>query len=48
MKLHIDFKKFVILILAMVVLFIPTYLAIGSYYANQKVPRTKDYSELVL
>lgn len=48
MKFHIDFKKFVILILAMVVLFIPTYLAIGSYYANQKQPRTKDYSELVL
>ena len=48
MKFQIDFKKFVVLILAMVVLFIPTYLAIGSYYANQKQPRTKDYSELVI
>lgn len=48
MKFNIDIKKFVITILALVVLFIPTYLAIGSYYANQQTPRTKDYSELVL
>lgn len=48
MKFNIDIKKFVITILALVVLFIPTYLAIGSYFANQQMPRTRDYSELVL
>ena len=48
MKLNVDIKKFVILILALVVLFIPTYLAIASYYVNQKNPQSQEFTELVL
>ena len=48
MKFNLDIKKFVILIIALVVLFIPTYLAIGNYYANQQQPRTKEFTELDL
>lgn len=48
MKLNVDIKKFVILILALVVLFIPTYLAIASYYVNQKNPHSQEFTELVL
>lgn len=48
MKFNLDIKKFVILIIALVALFIPTYLAIGNYYANQQQPRTKEFTELDL
>ncbi len=48
MKFNVDIKKFIILILALVVLFIPTYLAIASYYVNQRQPQSKDFTELVL
>lgn len=48
MKFNVDIKKFVILILALVVLFVPTYLAIASYYTTKKQPTTNDFTELVL
>lgn len=38
MKFNLDFKRFFILIISLVALFIPTYIAIASYYANEEQP----------
>ena len=38
MKKELNFKSLIILFLALVVLFIPTYIAIGSYYKNRQEP----------
>lgn len=42
MNLNIDFKKFFILLLALIVLFTPTYIAIANYHATKENPKNID------
>ena len=49
MKFNIDFKKFVIFTVVLIMLFIPTYIAIGNYHANHIDPsQAGDASELTI
>ena len=42
MNLNIDLKKFLILLLALIVIFTPTYIAIANYAANREAPPSPD------
>lgn len=48
MNLNIDFKKFFILLLALIVLFTPTYIAIANYHATKENPQNVDATMLTI